>query len=278
MRRLACLLLPAAAVCFAAGLRTDIEYGKAGPVSLKLDASIPDGKGPFPAVILVHGGGWRNGDKANNMKPVFAPLAEARFAWFSVNYRMWPDHIYPAAVDDLVTAVRWLKAHAREYNVDAKRIALCGESAGGHLVALVGARYGRQLGIAAVVPVYPPTDMEALAFGEDKTSGANTAIGGFLGIQGLSPGASKVLRDASPVTWVSKGMPPFLIIHGASDKTVPFAQALKLQAKMKAVGAKVDLFTVDGAPHGWMQWEKNPAMLKYRPYLIDWLKRTMRVR
>jgi alpha-L-fucosidase 2 len=277
MRALACVLLAAAAAC-AADLRTDIEYGKAGAVSLKLDASIPEGKGPFPAVILVHGGGWRNGDKATYVKPVFKPLSDAGFAWFSINYRMAPDHIYPAAVDDLVTAVRWLKQHAREYHVDPKRIALCGESAGGQLVALVGARYGKQLGVRAVVPVYPPTDMEELHSGREKTPAGNQAINGFLGLKGPGPEATKLLREASPVTWVKRDMPPYLLIHGTGDKTVPYSQSTTLQAKMKAAGAKCDLFTVEGAPHGWGAWEKDPAMRKYQPYLIDWLKRTMRVR
>ena len=274
MRAPAILLLAAGAAC-AASLHSDIEYGKAGEVSLKLDASIPEGPGPFPAMILVHGGGWSNGDKQFNCKPLFQPLTDAGYAWFSINYRMAPAHLYPAAVDDLVTAVRWVKAHAREYKVDPRRIAISGESAGGHMVAYVGARYGRELGIAAVAPVYPPTDMEALAFGEDKTSGATRAVTGFLGIAGPSPAASKRLRDASPVTWVRKDMPPFLLIHGTADTVVPYAQSLKLQARMRAVGAPCDLFTVEGAGHGYLQWEKDPAMLKYKAALLDWLRRVM---
>jgi acetyl esterase len=261
-----------------AGLQPDIEYGRAGSVSLKLDASVPDGPGPFPAVVLVHGGGWRNGDKAQNMKPVFQPLTDAGFAWFSVNYRMWPEHTYPAAVDDLVAAVRFVRDHAREYKVDSRRIAICGESAGGHLVALVGARYGRKLGIAAVIPVYPPTDMEALAFGEDKTENATRAVSGFLGITGPGPEATKLLREASPITWVSRDMPPFLLIHGTADKTVPYSQSLKLHAKMKQAGAECELFTVERAPHGWIQWEKDPEMTRYKAVMIDWLKRTMNLK
>ena len=270
----ALLLIPALAC--AAALQTDIEFGRAANVSLKLDASIPDGPGPFPAAILVHGGGWRNGDKAMNMRPVFQPLSDAGFAWFSVNYRMWPDHPYPAAVDDLVAAINFVRNHAKEYKVDPRRIAISGESAGGHLVALVGARYGRKLGLAAVVPVYPPSDMEALAFGEDKTESASRAVLGFLGVTTPGPAAAKVFRDSSPLTWVTRDMPPFLIIHGTADKTVPYAQGMKLKAKMDKVGAECELYTVEGAPHGWLQWEKDPAMTRYKAFMIDWLKRKMR--
>src|SRR5262245_33244030 len=87
-----------------AGFHSDIEYGQAGGVSLKLDASVPEGEGPFPVAILVHGGGWSGGDKAGSDKPGngadvtpwFAPLTNAKFTWFSINYRMAPDHRWPA--------------------------------------------------------------------------------------------------------------------------------------------------------------------------------------
>src|SRR5689334_16842911 len=119
----------------AAGLEGDIEYGKAADVSLKLDAWIPEGNGPFVAVNLVHGGGWNHGDKADNFRWVFEPLSKAGFAWFSVNYRLAPKYLYPAAIDDVLLAVKYVEAHAAEYRVDPKRIALSGESAGGHIVA-----------------------------------------------------------------------------------------------------------------------------------------------
>jgi hypothetical protein len=102
----ACIVILAALPLLAADFRGDVEYARAGEVSLKLDASIPDGPGPFPAAILVHGGAWRNGDKRTYMQPMFAPLSSAGFAWFSINYRMAPGDLYPAALDDLVSAIR----------------------------------------------------------------------------------------------------------------------------------------------------------------------------
>jgi dipeptidyl aminopeptidase/acylaminoacyl peptidase len=119
--------------------------------------------------------------------------------------------------------------------------------------------------------------MEALAFGEDRTVNATRAVSGFLGIDGPGPQTSKLLSEASPVTWVRRDMPPFLLIHGTGDQTVPFAQSLKLQAKMLQSGAACELFSVEGAPHWFANWEKDPAMLRYKAVMIDWLKRTMKV-
>src|SRR5215813_11451829 len=152
MRQAAFFFVLVSGLAAAASLKSDIEYGNTGGVSLKMDASIPDGKGPFPTVIVVHGGGWQSGDKQKNYAPFFEPLTKAGFAWFTVNYRLAPEHHYPAAVDDVVQAIRYVEAHAKEYKVDMKRIAITGESAGGHIVSLIGARWGSELHIAAVVP------------------------------------------------------------------------------------------------------------------------------
>ncbi len=99
-------------------LRTDIEFGKVGDVSLTLDAFVPEGAGPFPTCILVHGGGFVRGDKQSYIKPLFEPLSKAGFAWFTINYRLAPQHRWPACADDVETAIRWVKTHAKDYKVD----------------------------------------------------------------------------------------------------------------------------------------------------------------
>ena len=105
--------------------------------SLHLDASIPAGDGPFPAAILVHGGGWVRGDRRMEVQPLFQPLSDARIAWFSISYRLATDPLlFGAAVNDVESAVRFVKAHAAEYRVDPARLALIGESAGGQLAAM----------------------------------------------------------------------------------------------------------------------------------------------
>src|ERR1700747_2770014 len=130
MTRFLCFVFLTAATAPAA-MRNDIEFAKADGVSLKRDAWIPDGEGPFPTVILVHGGGWQQGDKQTTFNPIFEPLSQAGFVWLTVNYRPGPKYHYPAAVDDVVSAIRYVEDHAREFKVDSNRIAISGESAGG---------------------------------------------------------------------------------------------------------------------------------------------------
>src|SRR5258708_2167758 len=106
------------------GATENIEFAAPGGVSLKLDAYVPDGPGPFSTCILVHGGGWRNGNKRVYITPLFEPLTKAGFVWFTINYRLAPAHRWPACAEDVAAAVKWVKAHAIEYKVDPKRIAL----------------------------------------------------------------------------------------------------------------------------------------------------------
>jgi len=250
----------------------DIEFAKAAGVSLTLDAYVPEGPGPFPAVIIVHGGGFERGDKQTFVPPLFQPLARAGFAWFSINYRLAPKYPFPAAADDVESAVRWVRAHAGEYKVDTTRIALMGESAGGHLVAYVGAKSGRKLGLAAVVPFYGPHDLESRARAGKQVS---AGLKGFLAIDQLDDAAYRKLRQASPITYVKKDMPPFLFIHGTKDETVPYEQSSKMCDKMKQAGARCEVFPVEGGGHGLGGWEKNPAFQAYKKKMVEWLNQTL---
>jgi len=147
----------------AAELKHDIEYGRAGDETLLLDAHIPDGDGLHPVAILVHGGGWSRGDKSGldeptkgaDITPWFAPLNNAGFTWFSINYRLAPVHRWPAGFEDVQTAIRWVKQHAPEYKGDPERIALLGYSAGGHLVTLAGTHAAPDTKVQAVVAFAP---------------------------------------------------------------------------------------------------------------------------
>ena len=103
------------------GLKQDIEFAKAGEVSLTLDAFAPEGPGPFATCILVHGGGFTKGDKHSFIKPLFEPLSKAGFTWFTINYRLAPQHQWPACADDVSSAIKWVKAHAAEYKVQVQR-------------------------------------------------------------------------------------------------------------------------------------------------------------
>lgn len=301
--------------CFAAepeklgALRTDIEFANVGGVSLMLDAFVPPGEGPFATCILVHGGGFVRGDKQMYIKPLFAPLSEAGFTWFSINYRLAPSHRWPACADDVLTAVRWVKQHAQEYKVDVNRIALIGESAGGHLVSWAGtqlwpvsdratastaglpasARGLRPSGkpsvsgaggvgdprptesVAAVVPFYAPHDLE---FQVKNRNALGEGMQGLFGLTDLNDATWKTLREASPSNYVHSGMPPYLLIHGDKDVQVPYEQSVKFQERMKAAGNSCELITICEGGHGMGGWEKLGS--DYQTQLLAWLKKTLK--
>ena len=260
-----------------AALHTDIEYGRAGGESLKLDAYVPDGAGPFPTVILVHGGGWTAGDKSGGPRkaliaPMQEPLARAGFAWFSINYRLAPQHPYPACIDDVETAIRWVKAHAAEYRLDPQRIALSGESAGGHLVALAAVRADERTRLAAIVPFYAPSDLAGRV-----TPGAPLPANyvALFGRTTADESALALLRAASPLSYVKPGLPPFLLVHGNADARVPYDQSTKFQAKLRAAGVRCDLLTIEGGGHGMAGWATVAP--DYQERVVAWLVETLSI-
>ncbi|MCF7789060.1 MAG: alpha/beta hydrolase [Prosthecobacter sp.] len=265
-----------AAVCAAdkpftmPGLKQDIEFAKAGDVSLTLDASVPEGEGPFITCILVHGGGFTKGDKHSFIKPLFEPLSKAGFVWFTINYRLAPEHAWPACADDVASAIKWVKAHAAEYKVDVNRIALIGESAGGHLVSWAGVMGEGETRVAAVVPFYPPQDLVV----QVERRRALGGLGGLIGTEELNEAALKKLAEISPINHVRSGLPPFLQIHGDKDETVPISQSVNFEAKTKAAGNRCETITVPGGIHGMGGWEKLGS--DYQAQMIAWLRKTLK--
>ncbi len=268
--------LPAQSPALPGGeLKQDIEYGVAGGESLKLDVFVPDGAGPFPVAILVHGGGWSRGDKhrvpagdAADIAPWFAPLSRAKFAWFSINYRLAPKHRWPACLDDVQTAIRWVKAHAAEYKGDPNRIALFGHSAGGHLVCQAAVLAAPDTRVQAVVGFAAVTDHEQ---DSDRRGGLSTSLQALLDRpKEITPDALAVLRDLSPLNHVKPGLPPFLLVHGTADQSVPYEQSLAFQKKIRAAGGVCDLITIPGAPHAFATWRTLAP--DYEQQMIDWLR------
>lgn len=253
-------------------LQKDIAFRTVGDVTLKLDAFVPEGKGPFPTCILVHGGGFVNGTKQHYITPLFATLSKAGFTWFTIDYRLAPAHRWPACADDVTAAVRWVREHAAEYKVDVNQIALIGESAGGHLVSWVGARNDAdKLGLAAVVPIYAPHDLEYRAR-QSKMLGKN--IGALLDVQELNDEAWTKLRQASVTTKLPGNLPPYLLIHGTKDEQVAYEQSTRFQEQMKSKGNRCDLITIEGGGHGMGGWDKLGS--DYRQQLVAWLQKTLR--
>jgi alpha-L-fucosidase 2 len=278
--RKVCLLALVLVPAILAIEQNDVEFARPGGFPLTLDAKTPDGNGPFPAVIIVHGGSFSHGNKRTYVTPLFELLSSAGFAWFTINYRLAPDYQFPAAVEDVESAVRWVRANAAKYHVDARRIALAGESAGGYLVAYAGVRSKGDARVAAVVDFYGPNDLvlqtEARRAAHPDPAKTGPGLLEFMGFKTWrDAGLVERLRAVSPTTLVSKNMPPFLFIHGNADEQVPYEQSPKMCELMRNAGAKCELITVEGGRHGMLTWENHPAMAHWKPEMMAWLKRTL---
>ncbi|HEY2932134.1 MAG TPA: alpha/beta hydrolase [Acidobacteriota bacterium] len=252
--------------------RRDIEFANIGGVSLTLDAWIPEGAGPFLSVIVVHGGGFVNGNKQTYVKPLFAPLADAGFVWFTINYRLAPQYRFPAAVEDVHRAIEFVKMHAREFKADPHRLALVGESAGGYLVSYACAENKQDSNVAAVVSFYGPHDFESRARTEGKLSDSAKA---FFGVTELDASAFSVLRKVSPINLVKRDTPPFLLIHGTQDAQVSYQQSVLMCEKIRKAGGQCELYTIQGAGHGVGGWEDKPYTGAYKRKMVEWLRETL---
>jgi pectinesterase len=252
-------------------LKSDIEYAHIGEESLKLDVSIPGGDGPFPIVIIIHGGGWSGGDKQADHTALFEPLNAAGFVWFSINYRLAPGHRWPACFDDVKTAIRWVKRHAADYRGDPRRVALIGYSAGGHLACQAAVLATDDTRAQAVVGLAPPTDHLADSV---RRGGLSPSMQKLLDRPGiLDASARELLRDLSPINHVEPGLPPFLLVHGTEDQSVPFEQSVIFQARLKSVGGTCDLLTLPGASHRMADWDKFDS--GYTSKITSWLSQTL---
>jgi acetyl esterase len=281
------LAMACAAACIAAPMdQKDVEYAHPDGKPVLLDLHVPDGPGPFPAAILVHGGGFDGGSKSTNVKPLFDLLANAGFAWFSIDYRMAPEFRFPQANDDMNSAIRWVKANAAKYHVNAAKIAIIGESAGGFLVNYTGTHLSPETRVAAVVDFYGPVDYGKLALqrrdhpelfnmasiGKHMESGGSTR---FFGVDQLDSAGLAKLKAIGPIFAVHKGMPPFLCIHGTKDDQVSYDQSPAMCEAMHKVGAGCELITIEGGGHGMSGW-RAPEMQHWKPEMIAWLQKTLK--
>jgi alpha-L-fucosidase 2 len=266
----------------------NVEYGHPGMTSLLLDLHIPDGPGPFPAAILIHGGGFDEGSKSTNPRPLFEPLANAGFAWFSIDYRMAPEFKFVDTREDVSAAIRWVKANAKKYHVDTTKVVIIGESAGGLLVNYAGTHETRETKVAAVVDFYGPVDYGRLAVERrehperfNMTSISRHASNGggihFFGVEKLDDAGLAQLWSLAPIAAVHTGMPPFLCIHGTKDDQVSYEQSIAMCEAMHKVSVPCELITVEGGGHGMSSW-KAPEMQHWKPEMIAWLKTTLKVK
>ena len=236
---------------------TGIEYSNPEGQHLQLNIARPKtGDGPFPAVVCIHGGGFRAG-KRESYDGLVLRLAERGYVALTVTYRLAPKHPFPAAVHDTKAAVRWLRANAQKYKVDPARVGVTGGSAGGHLAQFLGVTAGvgefegdggnaaQSSAVTCVVNVYGPSDFTK-SYG--KSVDAAEVLPLFLGGNLETRRFQHLL--ASPLYWVTPRAAPTLCIHGTEDKYVAHEQAVWLVEKMKASGAQAELLTLQGAGHG----------------------------
>jgi len=252
----------------------DVVYGEAGGETLLLDAGIADGPGPHPIVLIVHGGGWMGGDKRQDVTNWYEPLRQAGFTWVSINYRLAPAHRWPACAEDVSTAIRWVKANAGRLRGDASRVAILGHSAGGHLATYAAVTGKDDLRVQAAIGLAPVTDFEQELVKRQGVSKSLQALFNRDNNATVDPAILATLRETCTLRKVGSNgkdaTPPFLILHGDADKTVPLAQSLNLQSRIRSVGARCDLIVLPGAPHRLRDWKNSdPAHIAKA---VAWLR------
>lgn len=266
-------------------MEKDIAYIEGGDEAQKLDIYLPEAPPakPLPLIVHIHGGGWRAGSKFPC--PV-AGMVLKGYAVASVEYRFSQKAVFPAQIQDCQAAIRWLRAHAKQYHFDTEHLGAIGGSAGGHLSALVGTSGGKKafppIGghedqsdrVQAVCDIFGPADFTTVMqqAADDKNVknifAFNTPSDPYSGLIGAKL-TDKAKADAvSPVHYVSKDAPPFLILHGTHDTLVPYAQSVQLEASLKAQGVPVWLQTLPGAGHGGPLFSK-PAVLQLTQNFFD---------
>lgn len=248
----------------------DLEYVKGGHERQRLDLYLPENGGkPLPVVVWVHGGAWLAGSKAGG-GPALLFVGKG-YAVASINYRLSQHARFPAQIEDCKAAIRWLRASARTYHLDPDHIGVWGASAGGHLVALLGTSGDvkelegkdgppdQSSRVQAVVDWFGPTDVTRMGGSHD---GPNSPEARLLGGP-VQENKDKAER-ANPIAYVSKDDPPFLILHGDQDATVPFNQSELLADALRKAGLDVTFQPVKGAGHGGPQFssEENRKLVE----------------
>ena len=250
----------------------DVAYVTDGHARQKLDLYVPDTGENLPLIIWVHGGAWRGGSKEH-----YNPMEylKSGYAGASINYRLSQHAVFPAQIEDVKAAVRWLRANAETYRLDPNRFAAWGSSAGGHLVAMLGTagdvkefEVGENLEVSsevqAVVDYFGPMDflqMDAHRLPDGLVHDAPDSPESQLVGGPIQEHKDRVAR-ANPVTYVSKDDPPMLIIHGDQDKLVPYHQSVLLKNALEGAGVAVTLYKVEGGGHGWFKDPKVPELTK----------------
>ena len=271
----------------------DVAYGNQSPAQ-KLDIFLPEGgEGPYPVILAIHGGGFMVGDKDSGEVNAEMTGLTRGYAVVPVNYRLSGEALFPAAVQDVKAAVRFLKAHGAEYNLDASRIVAWGDSAGGNLAAMLGTTAGRReledftigapdqdSSVRCVVDFFGPTDFNLMdaqfAAGSVKPAQVHnepdSAESRYMGVP--VPTIPHLVRFANPESYISKDTVPFFLMNGSEDQIVPTQQSVDFAAKLKQAIREENVIYVQlkGARHGGPQFTAKENLDKVFAFLADHLK------
>jgi acetyl esterase/lipase len=256
----------AAAAQNAVEIQLDLPYADTSNPKQAVDLYLPkkpNSTQPLPVVAFIHGGGWVNGDRIGYGAACVQMARTGDYAAVAVGYRLTKEASWPAQIHDCKAAIRWIRGHAKEFNLDPDRIAVWGSSAGGHLCSLLGTsgdvkELEGDLGafttlssrVHCVVNQCGPEDFnQALMFDpEGKPNFADDAVSGLLGGSALDKPAEA--KAASPITYVTRDDPPFLTIHGTADQRVAYRHAETLHAALQKTGVPSLLLPITGGNHG----------------------------
>ncbi len=270
-------------------MEKDIAYVPDGDEAQKLDLYLPEKAAdkPLPLVVHIHGGGWVGGSK---YPCAVAPMVLRGYAVASVEYRFSQKAIFPAQIQDCQAAIRWLRAHAKEYNLDAEHVGVVGGSAGGHLSSLAGTSGGKnafpKIGgneeqsdrVQAVCDIFGPSDFSTVVqqAADDKNAKNifqfNTPADPYSSLIGTKLDDKAKADAVSPVHYVSKDNPPFVILHGTHDTLVPYAQSEEFAAVLKEKGVAVWLQKLPGSGHGGPAFNKPVVIQLMQNFFDKYLK------
>ena len=257
----------------------NVEYTNPDNQHLQMNIARPKGDGPFPAVLFIHGGGFRAGSREGYNAQIIR-MAEKGYVAVTASYRLAPKYPFPAAIHDTKAAVRWLRANAKTYHIDPNNIGVTGGSAGGTLAQMLGVTEGvkefegdggnakESSAVKCVVNVYGANDFTK-SYG--KSVDAHEVLPLYLG--GNLEKARPAHIRSSPLYWVTPNAVPTFCIHGTEDKYVHLEQAEMLVEKLKATGVEVELLKLEGAGHGFKGKDAETAEKAMIAYFDKHLKK-----